>query len=70
MHLLIPKKLVDSMKKKKHCKGVDPKLMKIVDIVDPQLTQIGTKNDMCFTINATIASTPNDAILLPSLVLR
>ena len=59
INLLVPQKLVVSMKKKKYCKGIDQKLMLVVDIVVPPLTQIGATKDLYYIIKATIASTPN-----------
>ena len=59
INLLIPQKLVESMKKKKYSKGIDQKLMLVVDIMVPPLTQIGTSKDLYYIVEAMIALSPN-----------
>jgi hypothetical protein len=57
--LLIPKKILNLSKKKKGSKRIDDKLIKVVESLDPPLTQIGGLNDLYYAVEASIASTPN-----------
>jgi len=57
--ILIPKKIVILSKKKKGQKCIDPKLIKIVDLIQPSLTRIGGPNDLYYVVRASVSSTPN-----------
>ena len=50
------------MKKKKFCKVFDQKLMLVVGIVVPLLTQIGAIKNLNFIIEAVIELTPNQDV--------
>ena len=61
--LLAPQKLFFSMKKKKHYKGADKKLVLLVDIVDLMITQIISTKELYRIIEAAIESTMNKCVL-------
>ena len=57
--LLVPQKLIIASKKKHGPQQLDEKLIKVVDMIDPALTQIGGPKDLYYVIESSIASTPN-----------